>query len=167
MTEGQTKDCGACKTPLIHVKIIDTYNGNVEKLQWQNVADKKPHFKWAGEQDGKAKFNCIMPKTETQTPEQIVQESMEQPKGEPKEPVNIKVKVAGPFDEAELITRWAAERAYKITMSEVYDFSKLTPQEKSALGQKTGMLTRCLVDTTIELMKIHGIKSNYGADAFD
>jgi hypothetical protein len=52
-------------------------------------------------------------------------------------------------------------------MSEVSDYSKLTDKDKSSLGQKQGMLTRCLVDTTIELMKIHGIKTNYGADAFD
>lgn len=72
------------------------------------------------------------------------------------------INVNGPFDEAELITRWASERAYKIAMAEVSDFSKLSPQEKSGLGQKTGMLTRCLVDTTIELMKMHGVKSKYG-----
>ncbi len=100
---------------------------------------------------------------ETTTAQQTVQEPTETPKPEvkPKESVNPNIKVNGPFDEAELITRWASERAYKITMAEVYDFSKLTPQEKSALGQKTGMLTRCLVDTTIELMKIHGIKTEY------
>ena len=167
MTEGETKNCGACKTPLIHVKIVSNWNGKTEeKLQWQNVADSKAHFKWAGEgTDGKAKYNCTMPQVTTQTPEQVVQKSMEQPKPEPKESVNLHVKVAGPFDEAELITRWASDRAYKMVMSEVYDYSKLTPQEKSALGQKTGMLTRCLVDTTIELMKIHGIKSNYGSDS--
>lgn len=84
-----------------------------------------------------------------------------------KEAVNLKVKVAGPFDEAELITRWAVERAYKIAMADVPDYSKLTDKDKSALGQKQGMLTRCLVDTTLELMKMHGIKTNYGADAFD
>lgn len=169
MTEGETKNCGACKTPLIHVKITSTWNNKTEeKLQWQNQSNNKAHFKWAGEdQDGKAKYNCMIPPTTTQSPEQVVKESMEQPKPEPKESVNLHIKLTGPFDEAELITRWASDRAYKMVMSEVYDFSKLTPQEKSALGQKTGMLTRCLVDTTIELMKIHGIKSNYGADALD
>ena len=161
MTESETKNCGACKTPLIHVKVTSSWNGkSEEKLQWQNQSNHKPHFKYAGEKDGKTQYNCIMPDT-TQTPESTIQESMDQPKGEPKEAVNLKVKVNGPFDEAELITRWASERAYKITMAEVYDFSKLTVQEKSALGQKQGMLTRCLVDTTIELMKIHGIKTNY------
>ena len=162
MTEGQTKNCGYCKTPLIHVKIISTWNGSSEeKLQWQNVADSKPHFKWAGEEpDGKAKYNCLMPKITTS--ESTVQETVEQPK---KEPVNLHVKVAGPFDEAELITRWAADRAYKMVMVEVSDYSRLTPQEKSALGQKTGMLTRCLVDTTLKLMEIHGIKTDYGASS--
>ncbi len=166
MTEGETKNCGACKTPLIHVKVTSTWNNKTEeKLQWQNQSNNKAHFKWAGEKDGKAIYNCMMP--ETTTAQQTVQEPTEQPKPETKPAVNPNIKVNGPFDEAELITRWASERAYKITMAEVYDFSKLTPQEKSALGQKTGMLTRCLVDTTIELMKIHGIKTNYGADAFE
>ncbi len=166
MTEGETKNCGACKTSLIHVKVTKTWNNKTEeKLQWQNVSDKKPHFMYGGEgTDGKPKYNCKMPQTQE---EQIVQESIEQPKPEQKKAVNPNIKVNGPFDEAELITRWASERAYKIVMAEVYDYSKLSTQEKSALGQKTGMLTRCLVDTTIELMKMHGIKTNYGADAFD
>ena len=89
-------------------------------------------------------------------------------KPEPKrETIPGSIKVNGPFEEAEIITRWAAERAYKMAMAEVTDINKLSPQDKSALGQKQGMLTRCLVDTTIELMKIHGIKTNYGADGFD
>lgn len=169
MTEGQTKNCGACKTPLIHVKVTKTWNNKTEeKLQWQNVSDKKPHFMYGGEGlDGKPKYNCKMPQTTTQSSDNTVQESIKQPKPEQKKTANTNIKVNGPFDEAELITRWAGERAYKIVMSEVSDYSRLTPQEKTALGQKTGMLTRCLVDTTIELMKIHGIKTNYGADALD
>ncbi len=96
------------------------------------------------------------------------QRAQPEPKKESKPDIKPgSIKVNGPFDEAELITRWASDRAYKITMAEVTDYSKLTQQDKSALGQKQGMLTRCLVDTTIELMKIHGIKTNYGADAFD
>ncbi len=166
MTEGETKNCGACKTPLIHVKIVSTWNNKTEeKLQWQNVENNKAHFKWAGEdQDGKAKYNCMLPQPTTNTAQETIQETVETPKPK-KEPVNLHIKVAGPFDEAELITRWASDRAYKITMAEVYDYSKLTPQEKSALGQKTGMLTRCLVDTTLKLMEIHGIKSDYGASS--
>lgn len=104
---------------------------------------------------------CSNPKCPTSITESVVQESMEQPKPEPKPEINTSIEVKDPFQEAELITRWASDRAYKITMAEVYDFSKLTQQEKSALGQKTGMLTRCLVDTTIELMKMHGVKSTY------
>ena len=86
---------------------------------------------------------------------------------EKKEIIPGTIKVNGPFDEAELIVKWARDRAYKMVMIEVDDYSKLTQPEKNSLGQKEGMLTRALVDTTIELMKIHGIKSNYGADAFD
>lgn len=100
-------------------------------------------------------INCPKPKVvETST-----QAVMEAPKTEAKSDA---IKVNGPFDEAELIIRWARERAYKITMSEVTDINKLSVQEKSGLGQAQGMLTRALVDTTIELMKIHGIKTNYG-----
>lgn len=158
MTEGETKNCGACQTPLVHVKVVSTWNNKTEeKLQWQNQSNGKPHFKFAGTgQDGKAKYNCIMPT-----------EQVEAPKQEKKEIVPGSIKVSGPFDEAELITRWASERAYKITMADVDDFSKLDDKQKSALGQKQGMLTRCLADLTIKLMEMHGIKTNYGADAFD
>jgi len=155
MTENQEKKCGQCGIEIIHTKIIDTYqNRNTEKLQWQTKSTHKAHFKFAGE----GKWQCI-------TPESIVQESMEQPKTEEKPEISTTIKVDSPFAEAELITRWASERAYKITMAEVSDFSKLTQQEKSALGQKTGMLTRCLADLTIALMKLHNVKSNYGPDS--
>lgn len=151
MTEGERKDCGQCKTPLVHVKIIDTFNGNVEKLQWQNVEDSKPHFKFAGP----GKWNCVMPQITTTTAQETVQETVQV------KPNAIEVK--DPFQEAELITRWARERAYKMVMVEVSDYSKLTQQEKNSLGQKEGMLTRCLVDVTLKLMEMHGVKSNYGA----
>lgn len=175
MTEGQKINCQFCKTPLIHVKIINTGNNkSEEKLHWQNQVDNKPHFKWAGEENGKAKYTCLIPQTTIEQTKVTQQESInDHDKNEReqveilKKDINKRVKVAGPFDEAEFITKWAAERAYKMAMADVSDISKLTVQEKSALGQKQGMLTRCLVDTTIELMKIHGIKSKYGSDAFD
>ena len=44
-----------------------------------------------------------------------------------------------PFTEAELIVRWAAERAYKMAYESVPDINKLTVQDKSALGQKEGI----------------------------
>ena len=47
-------------------------------------------------------------------------------------------------------------------MADVFDFSKLTQQEKSGLGQKEGMYTRLLADTVLELMKLHNIKTDYG-----
>lgn len=83
------------------------------------------------------------------------------PKKEEKTMDDMKIQVDSPFSEAEVIVRWAAGRAYKITYENVSDINKLTVQDKSALGQKEGMLTRLLTDTTIELMKHNGIKSEY------
>ncbi len=160
--EGAEKNCGKCKTPLICIKVVSEWNGKKsEKLQWQNKIDGTPHFYFAGP----GKYNCSLPKT----PEDVVMESMQTTSEVETEThtVNTTVKVSGPFDEAELIARWSGERAYKIVMAEVSDFSKLTQQEKSGLGQKEGMYTRLLADTVLELMKIHGIKSNYGADKDD
>ncbi len=144
--EGTIKNCGSCKTPIIYVKIVKEWNGKKEeKLQWQNVEDQKPHFSFISEKN----YKCHPP------------EPKPEPKKAPPGPQQSKIVVTNPFDEAELIARWAGERAYKIVMAEVPDFSKLTTQEKSGLGQKEGMYTRLLTDTVIELMKIHGMKTNY------
>lgn len=150
--EGNEKVCGNCKSDLICVKIVKEWQGKKdEKLQWQTKSNRKAHFKFAGE----GKYNCI--NIDTEAAPQI-----ETPKPEAKPEITPgTIKVSGPFDEAELIARWAGERAYKIVMKDVHDFSKLTPQEKSGLGQKEGMYTRLLADTCIELMKIHGIKTEY------
>lgn len=133
---GHKKDCWKCKTPIVYVQ-------NGDNLQWQNQADGKAHYKFISEKN----FECMLPvaPVQTATPE-------------PKQTIKVK----GPFDEAELIARWAGEKAYKIVMADVPDFSKLTQQEKSGLGQKEGMYTRLLADTVLELMKQHGIKTDYG-----
>ncbi len=147
--EGKEKVCGNCKEDLIVVKVVSEWQGKkTEKLQWQTKKTGKAHFKYASP----GKYNCILP-----TPEDVVEASM--PKEDPPKPQTLKV--SGPFDEAELIARWAGERAYKIVMADVEDFSKLTQQEKSGLGQKEGMYTRLLADTVLELMKQHGIKTEY------
>lgn len=157
--EGAEKKCGKCGVDLICVKITKSYQGKTEtKLQWQTKSIRRAHFKYAGPNN----WNCI-------TPEDVVAASMEQPKEEPKpaptpEPkkeVDTTIRVNDPFQESELIVRWAKGRAYKMVYEEVTDINNLSPQEKSGLGQKEGMLTRALVDTTIELMKINGIKSEY------
>lgn len=153
--EGNEKKCGKCQTELICVKIIDTYqNRNTEKLQWQNKSTGTPHFKFAGP----GKFNCMMPNEDTKPAEAPTQ--TEAPK--PKKEIDITVKVTNPFEEAEIITRWAGERAYKIVMAEVTDINNLSPQEKSGLGQKEGMLTRALINTVMELRKLNNVKSEYG-----
>lgn len=71
------------------------------------------------------------------------------------------VNVDGPFTESELIVRWAQDRAYKIVYAGVDDINKLTVQEINSNGQKEGMLTKLLVDTTLELFKINEIHSSY------
>jgi len=147
--EGKERTCGNCKEELICVKVISEWQGRTEeKLQWQTKKTGKAHFKWIS--DGK--YKCILP-----TPEDIVEASM--PKEDPPKPQTLKV--SGPFDEAELIARWAGEKAYKIVMADVQDYSKLTQQQISGLGQKEGMYTRLLADTVLELMKQHGIKTEY------
>lgn len=163
--EGKEKICGNCKLDLICVKITKEWNNKTEtKLQWQTKATGKAHFKYAGP----GKYNCILP-GETETPaETEAPKPAPEAKPEPKkETVPGSIKVKDPFHEAEIITRWASEKAYKIVYENIPNFNDLSPQEKSGLGQKEGMLTRLLADTTIELMKLHNIKSNYGADAFD
>lgn len=157
--EGAEKICGNCKEALICVKVVSTWNNKTEeKLQWQTKSTGKPHFKYAGPNNWK----CILP----------TEQPAAEPAVEPSEAPKKTVKVEGPFDEAEIIARWAAEKAYKITMAEVTDINKLTADDKRGLGQKQGMLTRLLADTAVELMKIHGIKTNYGpkgkgTDGFD
>lgn len=159
--EGEMKKCSDCNTEIECVKVVSEYQGKKsEKLQWQNIEDSKPHFYYVGEENGKPKFRCSPPKT----PEQVVQDSIndhEKKEAAKKQEVNTRVKVAGPFDEAELMARWASERAYKMVMAGIENANTLTPQEKSGLGQKEGMLTRLLVDTVLELRKQNGIKSEY------
>lgn len=153
--EGLEKKCGKCKEDLICVKVLDTYqNRNTEKLQWQTKKTGKAHFKYAGPNNWKC--NII-------TPEEIVQESMEDMKPDKtlKVEVDTTIKVTSPFQESELIVRWAKGRAYKIVYEEVTDINNLSPQEKNSLGQKEGMLTRALVDTTLKLMELNGMKSEY------
>ena len=154
--EGAEKVCGNCKSDLICVKIVKEWQGKTsEKLQWQTKSNRKAHFKFAGE----GKFNCINIDTGKEQPAEA---PVETPKPAVKPEITPgTIKVSGPFDEAELIARWAGERAYKIVMADVSDYSKLTQQEKSGLGQKEGMYTRLLADTVLELMKQHGIKTEY------
>ena len=145
------KKCSDCNTEIECVKVTSEYQGQKsEKLQWQNIEDSKPHFYYAGEENGKPKFRCSPPKDAAAAPE---------PEAKPE--VKTTIKVAGPFDEAELMARWASDRAYKMVMAGVESVSNLSPQEKSGLGQKEGMLTRLLVDTVLELRKQNGIKSEY------
>lgn len=71
------------------------------------------------------------------------------------------IKPKDPFLESELIVYWASNKAYKKAREGISDFNKLTVQEINSIGQKEGMLTRTLVFTVLELMKINNIKSSY------
>ena len=137
---GHEKNCFKCNTPIIYVAV----GGN---LQWQNKEDGKAHYTYISDKN----YKCNLPNPGEEKPK-------------PKEEAAT-IKVTGPFDEAELIARWAGERAYKIVMADVPDFSKLTVQENSGLGQKEGMYTRLLADTVLELMKIHGTKTKYPGES--
>jgi len=154
--EGETKDCPNCGKPIISRLAVYPKNPEWNKIIWQELDKTMAHY------DNKG--NC---KTQEES-EQTTQQSIDHESVDAKEEIGVQTytnskvaKVTSPFEEAELITKWAEERAYKIAMASVTDYSQLTIQEKSGIGQKTGMLTRCLVDTTIELMKINGIKSDY------
>ena len=166
MAEGDKKPCGNCQTAIIHVKIIKSFQGKTEeKLQWQNVDDAKPHFKWIGEKDGQAQFDCMKPTQESikQHAADVVNELETQtpPQKDLHVEVDTTIEVKDPFQEAELIVRWARNKAYKMVMAEVPSYDTLTQQEKNSLGQKEGMLTRAIIDTTMELRKLNGIKSQY------
>ena len=156
--EGTKKECTSCGTPIIYVKILHTWQGKTEeRMQWQNQANKKPHFSgqpgnWTCHPPAELVAESLDDHTEADTAEEL---EVQAPKT---------IVPSGPFEEAELIVRHSRDRAYKMVMAEVDDYSKLTQQEKDSLGQKEGMLTRAIVDTTIELMKIHGIKTEYKND---
>lgn len=138
--EGHKKTCWKCKTAIIYVRI------SPDKLQWQNEADHKVHYTYISDKN----YKCNLPGAVEPTPEK------------PEEKKTIKVQ--GPFDEAEIIARWASEKAYKMVMAEVTDINNLSVQKQNSLGQKEGMLTRLLADTVLELMKQHGIKTDYTGD---
>lgn len=71
------------------------------------------------------------------------------------------IKPKDPFQESELIVYWASNKAYKKAHEGIENINQLTTQQISAIGQKEGMLTRTLVFTVLELMKINNIKSSY------
>lgn len=63
-TEGAKQNCGKCKTPLVCVKIVSEWQGKKsEKLQWQNVADSKAHFKFISA----GNYGCNVPEEIGQT----------------------------------------------------------------------------------------------------
>lgn len=140
--EGTKKTCFKCNTKITYVRV------SPDKLQWQNDVDGKAHYTFISDKN----YKCNLPGPVESKPE---------PKPEPPKEASKKALVTSPFDEAEIIVRWASERAYKMTMEDIPDYSKLTTQEKSGLGQKHGMLTRLLADVTLDLLKQHGIKTKY------
>jgi len=75
------------------------------------------------------------------------------------EPKTVEVK--DPFTEAELIVKWARNKAMKIALDGVENWNGLTVQEKNGKGQEIGMVTRALIDTTLKLFEINEVKSQY------
>lgn len=67
----------------------------------------------------------------------------------------------GPFEESEIIVRWAMNKAHKIVFESINDIRSLSTQELNSMGQKEGMVTKALIDTTLKLFEINGIKSAY------
>lgn len=173
--EGAQRVCSVCKTPLVCKKITSTWNNQTsEKLQWQNAQDGNPHYYFVS----KDNYSCNKPKSpEDLAKQQIVNEAQESKskkldefskeelvealgKMPIQDPSVLEMK--GPYMEAEVIANWASFNAKKMSTIHVSDVASLTPQEKSALGQKEGMLTRLLADLAIKLRELNHIPSKYG-----
>ena len=63
-----------------------------------------------------------------------------------------------PHEEAELIDRWAKDRAWKITMEGYTDYNNLSSDKQRSLGIESNMREKILVDAVIRLYEIWGIK---------
>lgn len=80
-TEGAEQTCSKCGTDLICVKIVREWQGKKEeKLQWQNKADLKPHFKFAGANN----YSCNPPAESSQAPssDEYLKKRQEELKGQ-------------------------------------------------------------------------------------
>ena len=63
-----------------------------------------------------------------------------------------------PHEEAELIDRWAKERAWKITMENYADFNSLSRDTQRDLRIGANMREKILVDAVLRLYVLFGIK---------
>ena len=63
-----------------------------------------------------------------------------------------------PHEEAELIDRWAKERAWKITMEDYSNFNDLSSDKQRGLGIEANMREKILVNAVLKLYEIWGIK---------
>ena len=179
--EGAKRVCSVCKTPLVCKKVISTWNEKTsEKLQWQNAQDGKPHYYFVS----KDNYSCNKPKF----PEDIIKEQIDEAhnnKEAQKIPENssdqelkklfdesvtniLAQKVANEhpeiYAEAINLAKWASENAHKLAKQNFSNLDSLSTQEKSALGQKEGMLTRLLADLVMKLREQQKMKTDGDAN---
>lgn len=68
------------------------------------------------------------------------------------------IEPGSPHEEAELIDRWAKDRAWKITMQDYSDYNNLSSDKQRSLGIESNMREKILVNAVIQLYQIWGIK---------
>ena len=73
----------------------------------------------------------------------------------------LKIIPDSPSQEIELMVRYHRDRAYKIVMAEVEDFSKLSDDKKRSLKIEENMLTKILVFGELKLREINNVTSKY------
>ncbi len=146
-SEGATMTCLECQTKLeCH---MSTYSGSYQnKLQWQN-SDGSAHYKWSGtDEQGNAKFKCMIPDTKppetkpTQqqidkpTNEEHLQNKQKEIKNLPPIPKLDDEKTAKVIVETELLN--SIEDLVMATLKQY---------EISPSPQKAGMFTRIIYNT--------------------
>jgi len=179
--EGAQRVCSVCKTPLVCKKVITTWNNKTsEKLQWQNAQDGNPHYYFVS----KDNYSCNKPKF----PEDIIKEQIDEahnnkeaqkiPENSPEETLKeifdeskenieaqkLSIEHAKIRSEAISLAKWASENARTLARHNFPNLDSLSTQEKSALGQKEGMLTRLLADLVMKLREQQKMKTNGDAN---
>lgn len=71
------------------------------------------------------------------------------------------IKAKNPHEEAELLITWASNRAYKKAREGISDINSLSVQDKQAIGQKEGMLTKLYVDTLMKVIELSNVRLEY------
>ena len=110
--------------------------------------------------------NCVSKKVPTEKPKDQSTLTVSGPKLQAKT-LNVKIPdenkdtyfiPGSPHEEAELIDRWAKERAWKITMESYADFNSLSRDTQRDLRIGANMREKILVDAVLRLYVLFGIK---------